>query len=183
MALMAKQDRNDNPDARKTPPASTRAKPTKVDKAAAPAPVPASAPASADPREAYLGRLRTWRIRKDFDYSMSFLKPQFKREVEKPYKQLAALTEIWTRLVPASLLARTRLDGLSRGVLKVVVDSSGAHFELDRLLRGGLERQLIVQHKGQAIRKVQLRVGPLEEATQSRQPPESSDSPESRDDR
>ncbi len=121
-----------------------------------------------DPREAHLERLRQWRTRKDFDHSMSFLKAQFKRDVEKPFKQLAAMAELWPRLVPASLVGHTKLETISRGVLKVIVDSSGALFELDRLLRGGLEKQLITQHKGPAVRRIQLRVGRLEETDERR---------------
>jgi len=114
------------------------------------------------PADAYLDRLRSWRNRKEFDHSMSFLAGQFKREVEKPYKQLAAMAELWATLLPAALLARTKLEAIHRGVLKVTVDSSGALYELDRLLRGGLEGELITRHKGPSVRKIQLRVGPVE---------------------
>lgn len=116
-----------------------------------------------DPGDAYLDRLRGWRNRKDFDHSLSFIKPQFKREVEKPYKQLLAMAQLWPQLVPAELLARTKLETISRGVLKVIVDSSGALYELDRLLREGLEQKLITQNKGPAFRRVQLRVGRLDD--------------------
>ncbi len=115
-----------------------------------------------DPRDAYLDRLRDWRNRKDFDHSMAFLKPQFKREIEKPYKQLLAMAQLWPTLVPAELVARTKLETISRGVLKVTVDSSGALYELDRLLREGLEQKLITQNKGPAIQRVQLRVGQID---------------------
>jgi hypothetical protein len=64
---------------------------------------------------------------------------------------------LWTDLVPAELVAHSRLEGLSRGVLRVAVDSSSHLFELDRLLRGGLEQRLITSHKGPAFRRVQLR--------------------------
>ncbi len=117
-----------------------------------------------DPRDAYLDRLRDWRNRKDFDYSMDFLKPQFKREIEKPYKQLLSMAQLWPTLVPAELCGRTKLETISRGVLKVIVDSSGALYELDRLLREGLEQKLITQNQGPAIRRVQLRVGRLDDA-------------------
>lgn len=116
-----------------------------------------------DPGDAYLDRLRGWRNRKDFDHSLSFIKPQFKREIEKPYKQLLAMAQLWPQLVPAELLARTKLETISRGVLKVIVDSSGALYELDRLLREGLEQKLITQNKGPAFRRVQLRVGRLDD--------------------
>ncbi len=121
-----------------------------------------------DPRDAFLERLRQWRNPKEFDHSMAFLKGQFKREVEKPFKQLAAMAEVWPQLVPASLVEHTKLEAISRGVLRVIVDSSGALFELDRLLRGGLESQLITRHKGPAVRRIQLRVGRLDDGDQTR---------------
>lgn len=95
---------------------------------------------------------------------MHFLQDDFKKEIQKPYKQLCQMTEVWTALVPADLLQRTRLESLSRGVLRVIVDSSSSLYELDRLLRQGLEREIITQHKGPAVRKIQLRVGQVARA-------------------
>jgi len=115
-----------------------------------------------DPRDGQLGRLRGWRNRKAPDLSMGFIKAQFKREVERPYKQLGAIVELWEQFVPADVLPHTRLESLARGVLRVIVDSSSQLYELDRLLRGGIERQLIIAHKGPAFRKVQLRVGAID---------------------
>lgn len=106
----------------------------------------------------YLERLRNWRTRKDPDLSMGFLKRMFEREVEKPYKQLASVAGLWESLIPAGLVGHTRLDSLQRGVLHVSVDSSARLYELDRLLRSGVERQLISSHKGPALRRVRLQV-------------------------
>ena len=100
-------------------------------------------------------RLRQWRNKPEADRSMSFLKEFFKREIDK---QMAAVTQQWMTLVPQPLLAATRLEGLSRGVLRVGVESSAHLYELDMLLRSGLERQIITSCKKAAIRKVQLRV-------------------------
>lgn len=104
-------------------------------------------------------RLRALRAWKERDVTLSFLKDTFKREVEKPFKQLEGLAELWAELVPAQLAAHTRLESLSRGVLRVVVDSAGRHYELDRLLREGLQRELTRRHKGAALRQVKVRVG------------------------
>lgn len=112
-----------------------------------------------DPYQSHLDGLRERRNRKDPDLSLGFMAGQFKREVQKPYEQLGKLTEIWGELVPAELAAHTRLEGLSRGVLRVSVDSSGRLYELDRLLRGGVFDELISRHKGKALRRVDLKVG------------------------
>lgn len=88
--------------------------------------------------------------------SLGFLAKQFKREVARPHKQLADLVDLWAQMVPPELVGHTRLLGLARGVLRVAVDSSARLYELDRLLRGGLERELITRHKGAALHRVKL---------------------------
>ena len=116
-----------------------------------------------DPRQRYLDRLRQWRNRPPRDTSLGFLKSYFDREVARPHKQLGPLAELWHRLVPAELREHTRLDGLRRGVLTVSVDSSAHLFELDRLLRSGLEKQLIAEPGSGTFRKVKLRVAPMDD--------------------
>ena len=111
-----------------------------------------------DAQSQYLNRLREWRNRPDKDVSLEFLEEQFKREVEKPYKQLHAMAVIWDELVPEAMAEHVWLESLSRGVLRVAVDSSAALYELDRLLREGLEQELIRRHKGPAFRSVKLRI-------------------------
>lgn len=118
---------------------------------------------SRDPTDDYLNRLRRWRNRPDADLSLGFLKKQFDRDVRRPYQQLSSIAELWFALVPSTLVEHTHLESLHRGVLRVSVDSSAWLFDLDRLLRGGLERQLITQHKGPSLRRVQLRVNSLRE--------------------
>lgn len=124
-----------------------------------------------DPLVTKIEQLRQWRTRPERDFSMGFLKEQFKREVEKPCKQMSAMAELWTRLLPAAMVEHTRLESLSRGVLKVAVDSSGRLYELDRLLRGGLQTQLIKQHKGPAVRRIQLRIASFQEQPDPRRLP------------
>lgn len=111
-----------------------------------------------DPGNLRLERLRKWRNRQERDYSLSFLQGQFKEQIARPHRQLSQVSALWGELVPADLVEHTRLEGLRRGILKVSVDSSSRLYELDRLLRQGLERQLIRSHKGGGLRKVRLRV-------------------------
>jgi len=96
--------------------------------------------------------------RKDPDLSLGFMVGQFKREVQKPYEQHGELAAIWGELVPEELAMHTRLVGLTRGVLRVSVDSSGRLYELDRLLRSGVFDELISRHRGKAVRRVDLKV-------------------------
>ena len=104
-----------------------------------------------------LQRLRQWRVRPQRDLSMSFLENMFKQQIARPHKQLSAVVEQWQQLVPAELVEHTRLEGLRRGVLKVLVDSSSRLYELDRLLREGLSQQLISSCPGSGLRCVHLR--------------------------
>lgn len=119
----------------------------------APAPDPESA-ASRD----HVERLRRSRVAPEPDLSLGFMADQFKREVARPFKQLGDLIELWADLVPGDVAEGTRLESLQRGVLTVAVDSSARLYDLDRRLRGGLERDLITRHKGPALRRIKLRV-------------------------
>jgi hypothetical protein len=113
-----------------------------------------------DPQQQRLDQLRRWRTRPEPDLSLAFLREQFKREVEKPHKQLAQIGSVWPTLVPPELAAHCRLTTLLRGVLRVAVEDSAHLYDLDRLLRQGLERQLRAAVKGPAIHRVQLFVAP-----------------------
>lgn len=106
-----------------------------------------------------LERLRQHRNRPDPDLSLHFLQKQFKQQVERPHKQLAGLIELWSELVPEALTPHTRLVGLQRGVLQVAVDASPRLYELQALLRAGLERQIVERHRA-TIRRIRLFVDP-----------------------
>lgn len=111
-----------------------------------------------DAAQEHLERLQKSRSLPKPDLSLGFLAQQFKKDVAKPYKQLGDLSALWQQLLPAKLVDKSRLVGLSRGVLHVEADNAAASYEIDRLLRAGLQKQLIQSHKGPAFRKVQLRV-------------------------
>lgn len=104
-------------------------------------------------------RLRDWRVKPDRAQSLAdFLPTYFKASVERPHKQFVGLAEAWEANVPPALLGHTRLLSLTRGVLRVGVDSSARLYELDRLLRDGLERSIITSAKKSAVRQVRLEV-------------------------
>jgi len=113
-------------------------------------------------QNAYLKQLQTWRNRRDRTSDLGFIRQQFKREHEKPYKQVQSLVELWQRFIPAELIEQTRLDGFSRGVLRVVAANASVLYEIDRLLRGGVTQQMIRNHRLGTLRRVQLRVGRID---------------------
>ncbi len=116
--------------------------------------------ADSDPDIERLERLRQAKGRKEPDLSLSFLPKQFEQQVAKPFKQLGPLGELWRELLPAELVEHTKLEGVSRGELRVAVDSASHGYELDRLLRQGVENELISRHTG-AISRVRVRIGKI----------------------
>lgn len=117
---------------------------------------------SEDASNRHLQRLRQWRNRTDPDYSLRFIEKQFQQEVARPHKQLGRFIDLWAELVPETLRTHTRLEGFSHGTLRVAVDSSAHLYELNQLLRGGLERELIRrQPSGPSLRRVRLRVADI----------------------
>jgi len=116
-----------------------------------------------DSASEHLDQLRRHRNREDPDLTLGFLKQQFKRDIARPAKHLGDLVALWQQLVPAAMIEATRLESLSRGVLHVTVRSSVELYELDSLMRTGLERELVTRHAGPAFRKVKLKVGPIDD--------------------
>jgi len=107
------------------------------------------------PEDDRLDRLRRFRTY-ERDLSLGFMKDQFKRELQQPHRQLQKIIPVWRELAPEQFRPKCRLERFSRGVLHVCVDSSATLYELDRLMRDGLKRQLIQQCPG--LRNVSLRV-------------------------
>ncbi|MBI1371897.1 MAG: DUF721 domain-containing protein [Phycisphaera sp.] len=114
-----------------------------------------------EPRNAdQIERLREWREGPGRDTSMKFVGDWFKRQVAKPHEQVAQFSEVWRQLVPSHLQDKTALASLARGVLTVHVADSGTMYELDRLMRTGLERQIKTTAKA-SLRKIKLKVASL----------------------
>ena len=82
----------------------------------------------------------------------------FKQSVRKQ-GNLQKVAGAWEALVPPSLNAHCALDGLTRGVLTVLVDGSSFHYELTQLMLAGLEDQLLLACKAAGLRRVALKRG------------------------
>ena len=80
------------------------------------------------------------------------------KRARQAHRQTGSLAALWLERVPPAVARHTSLHGLTRGVLTVAVDDSAALYELDRLLRGGLDHQLIAAHTGPAFRRIKLRL-------------------------
>ena len=71
---------------------------------------------------------------------------------------LASLRRVWVARVPAELRRHVRIEAVNRGALKIAVDSSCTLDRLARMLRGGLQRELVAAGGGCSVRRVRLHV-------------------------
>jgi len=55
----------------------------------------------------------------------------------RSFKDMGAVSQAWTDLVPARLRARCRLVRLQRGVLDVAAGDASGRYEFDRWMRSG----------------------------------------------
>ena len=70
-------------------------------------------------------------------------------------RKLGRLAEIWDLLVPPDIRQHTALEGFSRGVLTVLVDSAAHRYQLRMLLDGGLKRDIQTRFPG-PLNKIRL---------------------------
>lgn len=105
-----------------------------------------------------LDRLRQWRTRPDYDFSVQALVNRVAAEATRHHRRLGAAIDAWEQLVPPHLAALTRVDTLRSGTLQVVAANASAAFELDRLLRAGLDRELGRASNG-AVARCRVRTG------------------------
>jgi Dna[CI] antecedent DciA-like protein len=83
----------------------------------------------------------------------------FKEVVRPRQTKLSGIAQCWMNLVPESLNDHCTLDGLNRGTLTVLVDSSVHLYELRQLLLAGLQQQLLIACRPGGVRKIVLRPG------------------------
>ncbi len=83
----------------------------------------------------------------------------YHRQVERRQTKLGQLADVWGRLVPESLQARSCLEGLHRGRLTIIVDSAPHLYQLKQLLLAGLEQQIVAACRGAGVRRITLKRG------------------------
>lgn len=114
-----------------------------------------------------LQHLQALRGRKPRDLGIGRLIEAAEENATRTHKRLGELIELWQELLPADVASRTALSGVQRGVLQVRVDSAATAFEVDRLLRSGLEKELRSRYRGSFVR-VKTRVEPLDQTPAAR---------------
>ncbi len=78
-----------------------------------------------------------------------------KQRLSRRVKQLGQLGLIWAELVPDAIREHAALERFTSGVLTVMVDTAARRFELQTLLRGGLERAIQSKFAG-SLRRIKL---------------------------
>ena len=102
-------------------------------------------------------QLSSWRARPDRGRDVTGDLAGMAREFKRLERTMGAATDAWSRLAPPELQACACVETFRGGTLTLRVDSSGASFEIDRALRGGLEANLRMAVPG--LVRVRTRVG------------------------
>ena len=107
--------------------------------------------------EAHLARLRERRaLRAGQEIAGDIA--SLKKTVTRTGKRLHEFIDAWESLVPQHLVRQTRISAYRAGTVHVAVGSSAALYEVDRLLRDGLEGQLREHVRG-TLSRVKLTLG------------------------
>ena len=95
-----------------------------------------------DARFARLRRIAPSRRLPTRDVSITGLIAAAEKDARRAQRRLGSFSECWAALVPENIRADCQLGDIRGGAVTILVGSSAAKFELDRLLRAGLEAQL-----------------------------------------
>ena len=106
-------------------------------------------------------QLRKHRQRRDRDLSIAPLIGAMDGDARRTQRRLGALIDLWSQLVPGELEKHSRVVGVRGGVVAVQCDSSSTKYELDRLLRQGLEQELRKRYPS-TLTKIRLSLGDVE---------------------
>ena len=109
----------------------------------------------------HLQRLREFRGRRERDDSIVGFVQRIATDATSTQRKLGRFIDLWERLVPRDLASRSKVLSIRRGVVSVVVESSSTMYELDRMLRTGLEQELRRQFQSSVVR-IRMQVGEVQ---------------------
>lgn len=95
-----------------------------------------------DPRLTRLARIAPYRRRREPEASIQKIVETTLRKARRDEKRMGSFAEAWEALVPATLLGACTIGAVRGSKITIEVDSSAAKFEIDRLLRSGLQVEL-----------------------------------------
>ena len=103
-----------------------------------------------------LERLRNWRARPLRDTSIADEVQTMRNGLRKGNRQSTSLVEAWDELVPPHIARQATIVSLRSGVLEVATDGAAVAYQLNRLIRSGLLRDLQCASKG-TLKKIKVR--------------------------
>jgi hypothetical protein len=106
--------------------------------------------------ELQLKRLRKWRAMSKKDTSINDTLQAMRKGLRKSSRQSTSVVEAWDVLVPSHIARQATIVSMRSGVLEVVTDGSAIAYQLNRLVRSGLLRDLQLASKG-TLRKIKIR--------------------------
>ena len=104
-----------------------------------------------------LNQVRKWRARRDKDTSIGATIHELRRSLKKSNKHLTQLIEAWDELVPAHIHQCANPTSFQGGILEVYADGSPTAYQLNRLIRAGLLRELQQRCSG-TLKEIRVRV-------------------------
>ncbi|MSR41782.1 MAG: DUF721 domain-containing protein [Phycisphaerales bacterium] len=87
-------------------------------------------------------QLKAWRGPRPRDFSVATTIASIVKFEKKRNRDLGDVITVWNALCPAKLTSACTVSSLANGTLNVSASSPGAGYELSRLLRASLEREL-----------------------------------------
>ena len=111
------------------------------------------------PQHEHLNNLRNWRDPAGRDLTLANFAKHINKTHVRPAKQLKPVVDLWNQHIPDPIRSKTTLAAFTRGILTIHADDSATLYQLDRLLRSGLETQLRTSCKT-TLRSVRLKLKP-----------------------
>lgn len=104
-----------------------------------------------------LKQIREWRARRDKDISVGATIHELQRTLKRSNKHLSQLIEAWDDLVPTRFQHSATPTSFQSGVLEVLADGSPTAYQLNRIIRSGLLRELQQRCSG-TLKQIRVRV-------------------------
>ena len=118
-------------------------------------PVQCTMIAMMDP-QSELDRLRKYKTRRVRETSINETVQSLRKGLRKGNKTSSSLIEAWDAAVPSHIANQATMVSMRNGVLEVLTDGSSVAYQLNRLVRSGLLRELQKATKG-TLRKIRVR--------------------------
>ena len=104
-----------------------------------------------------LKQIRQWREHRVKDISIGATIHELRRKLKKSNKHLTQLIEAWDELVPTSIHQNATPTSFQNGILEVFADGSPTAYQLNRIIRASLLRDLQQRCSG-PLKQIRVRV-------------------------